>query len=278
LSSQTQTQINTTRLKSRVKGLLRRWRRGPSYQLVSGSEIGEEIEIASLVCPLRYDIIVRANFMAYYCENRHIYEEDLDAFLAHPSAQAYRSSWVKDAARSRPQIAKDKSFMQREFIGRMRRALALCDSLERNGYDDTYAIELRAANVIHHENGKSVERRFYAGDGCHRLAYHLLLGNKYLKRSQYQVRVYDEFWPRDNTYLLLGCVLRSESEYCRFISRYYCAGETFETSADILRHVEQHSPSLRDEVTSVMSIDLKRLAQTKTEEVASESSGLGQQR
>jgi hypothetical protein len=270
--------MNTTRLKTRVKGLLRRWRRGPRYQLVSGSEIGEEIELASLVCPLRYDIIVRADFMAYYRGNRNIYEQDLDAFLAHPSAQAYRSSWMKDATRSRPQITDEQSFMEREFLGRMRRALALCDSLERNGYDNAQLIELRAANVIHHENGKNVGRRYYAGDGCHRLAHLLGKGEMHLKPWQYQVRVYDEFWPRDNTYLLLGSVLRSESAYCRFISRYYCAGEAFETSADILRHVEQHSPSQLDEVTSVMSVDLKRLAQAATEEVAPKPVGFGKQR
>ena len=268
----------TGRLRGRLHGLIRRWRGQEDFEVVPGEAFGDEVEIESLVCPLRYDIIVRTDFLAYYLGHRAVYARDLDEFMAHPAAQAYFVSWSKDTSRSRPWLAEDQNYVRREFRARMQRALKLCDSLEQSGFDNRHPIELRSAAVIRHEHDKQVSRQFYAGDGCHRIAHLLLHGHTKLAPSQYRVRVYEDFQPRDNTYLLLGSVIGTEADYCRFISRYYCAGETFETPADILRHVERHSPSQLDEVTSVMSVDLKRLAQAATEEVAPGPVGFGKQR
>ena len=48
------------RLKSRIRGKFYRWREQPRNRLVLGEEFDENVDIASLICPLRYDIVVRA--------------------------------------------------------------------------------------------------------------------------------------------------------------------------------------------------------------------------
>jgi hypothetical protein len=247
-------------LKLRAKSFLRRWKEQANFQLVPGGNIGEEIKIDSLIYPLRYDVVVRAEFMSYYLAHQDVYARDLEEFLAHPVAQAYFTSWLSDACRSRPELVEDLEILHREFRRRMRRALSLCDSLQETGYDAQHPIELRAASVIRHEHEKHVQRRFYAGDGCHRLAHLMLQGTTFLTPTQYQVRVYEEFQPRDNTYRLLGRLIRTEAEYCRIMSQYYCDGAQCSNAKDVIEHVERIDPSRLEEVMSVMRVDLGRLA------------------
>jgi hypothetical protein len=261
------------RLSLRLKRLLRRWRARGKYQVVPGEEFGKEIPIDSLIYPLRYDVIVRAEFMSYYFAHRDVYSEDLRTFLAHPAARAYYTSWFSDATRSRPELTFGDAMLQSEFLVRMRRALALCDSLQSSGYDERHPIELRAASVIRHEHDKHVNRIFYAGDGCHRLAHLMLQGATCLNPAQYRVRVYQEFQPRDNTYRLLNRLVRTEAEYCRIMSRYYCDGEQYGDAKDIVEHVERSDSSRLDEVTSVLRVDLSRLAESSDSNVMAEFGG-----
>jgi hypothetical protein len=260
-------------LVSRVRRMFRRRGVPPGSRFVAGEEFGEEIRIDSLICPLRYDIIVRADFLAYYEQHRDVYAHDFKAFLAHPVAGAYFTTWFSDASRSRPQLARDRVAVQKEYESRVHRAVRLFDSLHSSGFDSRHPIELRSASTIHHERGKHIRRRFYAGDGCHRLAFLLSQGIKSLAPSQYRVLMFDEFRPRDNTYLLLGKVLRDEAQYCRFISKYYCDGKEIDQPDSILEHVMGNCPSLLDEVSSVMREDLGRLAEVSQESTEEPADG-----
>jgi hypothetical protein len=252
-------------LVSRVRRMFQRRRVPPGSRFVAGEEFGEEVRIDSLICPLRYDIIVRANFLTYYEQHRDVYAHDFKAFLERPEAEAYFTAWFSDASRSRPHLGYDRVAVQKEYETRVHRAVRLFDSLYSSGFDTRHPIELRSASTIHHEHVKHIRRRLYAGDGCHRLAFLLSQGIKSLVPSQYGVLMFDEFRPRDNTYLLLGKVLRDEAQYCRFISKYYCDGKEIDQPDSILDHVKRNCPSLLEEVSSVMREDLRRLAEDSQE-------------
>ena len=69
----------------------RRW----SEKLISGLEYGEEITTYDLICPLRYDILIRANFISLLSQNDFPSASNLDKLLEHPAARAYQT-WLKE--------------------------------------------------------------------------------------------------------------------------------------------------------------------------------------
>ena len=66
---------------SKINRRLRRLRRRWTDKSVSGLEIGKKIRIFDIVCPLRYDILVRADFVELLAENDKLLVSELEEIL-----------------------------------------------------------------------------------------------------------------------------------------------------------------------------------------------------
>ena len=235
---------------------------GKRCRVFEGEEIGLDIDIESLICPLRYDIRVRINFYNYYEQNRKLYENDLNSFLEGSPARAYYKWYKEDNLRLyRPKIYHQENRVNSYFLKKVKNAVKLFESIKQKGYDTTFPIRLKTGKTIIHENKKKLCATYYAGDGCHRLACLYCLGFKYLPKSHYIVTLRKKCIPNDSTHYLIRKIPLSTEEYFRFISSYYCEGREFINLQDIIDYLNLRRPDKLDEVLSVIHEDMKSFAE-----------------
>ncbi len=246
----------------KAKGLPRAVRRRWQETHVSGLEIGQRIRIYDLVCPLRYDISVRADFIRFLVDNAYLSTADFDAISEHPATKAYYT-WFKEVAVRRflPEIYHDDNRVHERFYERFMNVQALWASMRSQGFDHTYPVRLTSGNLVHEVNGKTVDTSFFAGDGCHRIACLLVMGKDVLEPEEYEVVSRAELRPLDNTALLLDKIPISMSDYLSFISRGYCGGRRLASADEALIYVEEHSPDRFAELKNVFRYDLDHLRQ-----------------
>lgn len=247
-------------LGSKINRWLLRVRRRWMGNLVSGVEIGKQIRIYDIVCPLRYDILVRANFIELLSKNDKILESELEEILEHRAAQSY-AVWFREVCIKRfaPEIYHDKNLVRQRFAIRVEKTKRLWESISLNGFDSAHPIRLRSGKSILGVNGKSVSEPFFAGDGCHRIACLLVMGKKYLEPKEYEVALSTEFQPFDNTALLIDKLPITVSDYLTFISRGYCEGQTLATANEAVAYLEKHDPDRLTELKNILEYDLIRL-------------------
>ena len=241
---------------SRVQARFGRYRR----EIVSGREIGKSIEIERLICPLRYDLRVRIDFIRLLRDDWPLYTEDLQGFLERPESRAY-FTWFKEVACARymPELHRNEELLKPAFINRVQETAKLWALIERHGYDPSTPIRLKSGRSIRAVNGKTIDSIYFAGDGCHRMSCLYLRGQTRLDPEQYEVEIHPEFQPLDNTALLIKHLPLDRSTYLRFISRFYCGGATLESADQIREHVAAERPQLLPELTSVFAFDLARV-------------------
>ena len=244
------------KFKSIPAGISRRWHE----KRVSGLEIGERIKIEDLVCPLRYDILVRVDFISFLADNDGLSTSDFRTLLETPVARAYQT-WFKEVfvPQVLPEIYHDDDQIRKHFYARVENARNLWESMSTQGFDYQHPISLRSGSLVQEVNGKTFDTSFYAGDGCHRIACLLVMGRKYLEPKEYEVVTRPELHPVDNTAILLEKLPISMSEYLSFISRGSCEGRTLAAAVDALAYVEQNSPSRLAELKRVFRHDLVHL-------------------
>lgn len=244
------------RLLSRIRGRVTRHRR----VIVSGSELGESVDIARLICPLRYDIRIRIEFIRLLRDEWALYNDNLDQFLSRPQSRAYYV-WFKEVvcARFMPRLQRDEHLIRPAFIERVQNTAKLWKSIVRDGYDSSTPIRLASGPSIQSVNGKTINSRYFAGDGCHRIACLYLTGHTRLEPKDYEVEVHRKFSPLDNTALLLNQFPLDRTEYLMFISLFYCDGLTIDSGDGILQYVESKKAELLPELKSVLAFDLSRV-------------------
>lgn len=232
----------------------------PDEELISGNEIGEQIKIYDLICPLRYDILIRADFIDFLAKNDYLSENDLDAIIKAAPAQRYQT-WFREIAyrRRNPEHSHDENHFRERFYQRVRKVQELWKSINANGFDYNQPIRLKSGEVIREVNGKSFETRFYAGDGCHRIACLWVMGKEVIEPEEYEVAMSEEFIPLDNTAVLLDKLSISMSDYLNFISQGYCRGHIFDNAEQVLAYVGRHSPDRLEELKNVFRYDLSHL-------------------
>lgn len=216
----------------------------------------EAVDVDELISPLRYDIMVRADFFDYLSERFDQYEEDFDRFAADATATPYYSWFTKVAlVRYRPREAADRLQMTSAFRQRLRRSGRLVASFNAGGFDVRHPISVRTAQPgARTGTGKLVSRRYYAGDGCHRLALLVRSGMKTLPPSYYRVRRDPESTVIDNTQLLIRELRLTPEQYYRFLSRGY-ADRAFPDALSLQAHVAEHSPHRLTELKAVIAAD-----------------------
>lgn len=216
----------------------------------------EPLDLDQLISPLRYDIMVRADFFDYLSERLDDYEADFDRFAAVATATAYYAWFAKVAlARYRPRQAREPALVMVEFRERLRRSARLLSSFTTGGFDVRHPISVRTAVPgALTGTGKLVRRTYYAGDGCHRLALLVRAGDTSLPPSHYRVRRDPETTVMDNTQLLIRELGLTHEQYFRFLSRGY-ADRPYADAPTLLSHVEERAPHRLSELRAVIAAD-----------------------
>jgi hypothetical protein len=229
-------------------------------KIVPGREIAESIDIDRLICPLRYDLCVRIDFIRLLRDEWTFYSKDLDGFLGRPESKAYYI-WFKEVrcAIYNPDIYRDENLVRSAFAKRVHDTARLWRSIDQSGYDLSAPIRIRTGQSIQAVNGKMINSMYFAGDGCHRMACLYLTGRTRLEPEHYEVCVLRHFVPLDITSVLAERLPLDRTTYLRFISRFYCDGLELGLVGKIHQHVAREKAHLLPELESVLAFDLAKI-------------------
>jgi hypothetical protein len=229
-------------------------------------------DLGELVSPLRYDILVRAEYFTFLAERLEQFEADFEGFFATALTHPYYT-WFTTIAlpRFRPHDAATEARRQAAYRQRLHEAASLYRSVQARGYDGVgHPLLLRAAEPgARTDSGKLVPRRLYAGDGCHRLALLLHLGCRSLPPEWYRIRRVAR--PLDNTAPLLGALRVPAAPYYRFLALGYAGNRDGDGDGvapaplpgdreALLRHVAARAPERLEELRQVLAVDEPLLA------------------
>lgn len=237
---------------------------GNYWRWVDPPELRAGIDIAMIVCPLRYDVLVRRDFLAFYAAHRDLYAADFDAFVALvKQGPYYRWFTESEAVRTKPDLLGNSAALDAAFVERLRRAARLYENVQANGFSPDYPITLKTAERLlppttdkqGPPTGKLVSSRYFLADGCHRLALLMALGHTRLLPGQFRVKCFRSFSPFDSTSLLTRSLSISPGAYFTFLSSRYCAPFAFAQGYDVVRYIAEHTPALLDEVLSLIQVD-----------------------
>ena len=212
-----------------------------------------------LICPLRYDIHVRVEFVRLLRDEWSLFQSDRPAFLERPAARAYRTWHDEVLATRRAALREQRRDIHENFVARVDRTARLWESFRDVGFDADQPIELRSGRVLQLPNQKVVNTRIFAGDGCHRLACLIAAGQETLLPDQYYLRTKPRFAPRDNTALLLAPLALDMAAYLAFLSPLYADGAAVASVADLRSALSADRPDLAAELESVLAYDLPLL-------------------
>jgi hypothetical protein len=237
---------------------------GNYWYWLEASELANGIDIASLVCPLRYDVVVRRDFLSFYAAHEDLYSSDFDAFANLVRQSSYYTWYARsDTVRSRPHLLDDPDGLWLRFVDKIHRVIDLYRSMMKAGYDERHPIVLKTAeNLIPPTadrrappTGKFISDRYFMADGCHRLAFLMMMGHTVLPAEYFRVKCFREFSPFDSTSLLAPSLPLGASQYFTFLSSRYCHPLVFEDRESFLGYVAEHSPELLQEVLSFIRVD-----------------------
>ncbi|MGH2704209.1 MAG: hypothetical protein ACRDJ4_03700 [Actinomycetota bacterium] len=238
-----------------VKGL-NALRHGISRRLRTYRVGTEPVDIWKLASPLRYDVVVRAEYISFLREHLDLFESDLDAYLLASEALPY-FIWFRDVASrfQRGYDRNDEASLRAAFAERVHRTTELFRRFQAEGFNPRYPVDLRAGTPgAATLTGKRLADRLYPGDGCHRLALVLSTGQSLLPPEWYRIRNDPLDTPLDNTHLLVRALELSREQYSEFISRGY-ADKVFADPGQLAAHVARTDPSRAAEVEQVLALD-----------------------
>lgn len=227
-------------------------------------ELANGIEIASIVCPLRYDVLVRRDFISFYATHRDLYDSDPNGFIALTKQTSYYTWYLEsEAVRTNKHLRGKPTALDQDFHKRIGRVVALYESVQKDGFSSRFPITLKTAKRIlppttdrgGPPTGKQVRAKYFLADGCHRLALLMMLGYQMLPASYFRVQCYREFSPFDSTGLLARRLLPEPSAYFGFLSTYYTAPVVLTNRSDFLDYVRSCKPEFLEEVLSVIRAD-----------------------
>lgn len=242
----------------------RTMRVGDYWYWLEVPELENGANIASLICPLRYDVVVRRDFLSFYAAHQDLYNSDFDTFANLVGQTSYYTWYVRsDTIRSRPHLLDDPDGLWYRFANKIRKTVDLHTSMMKHGYDERYPIVLKTAEHLlppkadrrKPPTGKKISDRYFMADGCHRLAFLMMMGYTILPAKYFRVKCFREFSPFDSTSLLARSLPITPAEYFAFLSSRYCRPFIYENRESFLRHIMEHRPELVDELLSIIRVD-----------------------
>jgi hypothetical protein len=249
-----------------LRGIRRRRRAEPWTSVpwtdVSPADVREGIDVWPLVSPLRYDVLLRRDFLSLLTHEATDLA-DLDACVAAAWRSSYHTWYFESEVVRTGLLGRDQADLEARFSDRVRRTVALFERLEAAGGRLDEPIVLKTADTIlpptterlGPPTGKPVMGRYFLADGCHRLAYLMLKGRTWLRPDEFRVRSTATFSPFDSTSLLMPALRLSPGEYFAFLSMGYSAPEPFADEGSLLAYLGDQRPGLADEVASVIRVD-----------------------
>lgn len=240
-----------------VRDWLSSARHGNPWSLNAGRE---ELPIAPLVSPLRFDVTVRAAYFRFYVEHRDLYRSDFGAFSERARRHAYFVWFTRVMCPNwQPHVLTDERRLAAAWADRLRASAALYDSFEARGFDPRFPITLyQGRNVLPTPTGKQVSRDVYAGDGNHRLALLMSAGRTTLLPGQYRIKRFLRLVPGDTTPGLLGGLGVDTQRYLAFLRAGYPTLR-FERVDDRIEVTGPSDGALAAEVRHLLRIDTPRL-------------------
>jgi hypothetical protein len=215
-----------------------------------------ELDLGPIVSPLRYDIMVRADFF-------HFLDSNADIFRADPSEFLYRARqhpyfvWFTELALPREirQPVTEEAVMV-AFKRRLQKTYELYWAVRNNGFDPNHPVIMRRPKtVLPTATGKEIRRDLFVTDGCHRLALMEFAGMRSVPAAFYRVAVTKEpFTPLDNTVPLVRALRPAPDAYARFLSHGY-GSRPMDDLVSLRDDVAQHHPESLAEFDSVVTID-----------------------
>jgi len=181
------------------------FRRLAFYSARSENYPGKDIiSINELIFPLRYDIILRYKFFELYKNNINIFSNSFDEFFQMTLKSDYFTWYKYIAYPLHRNVFREREDLHSLFKKRVLKSVDLYNSFQENSFDPSRPIVLYTGkNICITTSDVKPSIRYFAGDGCHRIALLLLSGSKIIKPEQYIVKEFDKFQPLDNTSLLL---------------------------------------------------------------------------
>lgn len=181
------------------------------------------IDIGELISPLRYDVLVRAQFFGFLASRPS--GESEDALVTAAQSEPY-AVWFRDVAmaRFRPWVLQDPALLAESYAERVLASRALLTSFEARGYDPSKPVTLRVSSGTQRsDTGVPMHRTVHVGDGGHRLAL-LLQSGSVLEPAMYRLD------PRpmpliDNTAVLHRALALTDATYLAFVARGYTREE-----------------------------------------------------
>ncbi len=216
----------------------------------------EPLEIHRLISPLRYDVLVRAQYFDV-CESRlDRIERDFDAHVAASRAHPYHVWFCKVmCAIQMPEVLADAAALERVFAARVRASVALLESFRARGFDAARPLLLESGRQLEPTaSGQRMAGPIFMGDGCHRLALLLRAGVRRLEPAWYRVRTFRRYAPLDHTARLVPSLPLDPESYFGFLSLGY-AGARHTTRQAILDEVRVRTPERLVELEQVIAND-----------------------
>ncbi len=246
-------------LSRRLADLGAQWFVARTSRVVPGERRGTPVDLAPLICPLRYDVEIRAALMAAFADGsapRHPTPAD----AARIPALAHYLAWVRRIALpvGQPQYLDDDEAIFGAFVRRYHRARRLWASVSRDGIHPDTRIRLLTGRRVQLPPGKQLGTDLFAGDGCHRIACLMVLGRTRLQPHEYEVE--ERLWlrPHDNTARLLGTDALPRATWLQFLAGRYAPGEVPGDAAALRAAAARLRPDLLAELDSILSTDLPR--------------------
>ena len=182
--------------------------------------VHEPVPIGPLVSPLRYDVLVRRDYFAWFAERRDEYARDFAAYARAAREHPY-FTWFRDVMCPawQPEALADDETLEAAWRRRLRRAAALHESFSRRGFDERFPITLYAGvRVLPTATGKRVARSLFAGDGNHRLALLLADGQTAVRPEQCRVQRFLTLAPADTSAVLIPALGVPAEEQAAFLA------------------------------------------------------------
>jgi hypothetical protein len=172
------------------------------------------LDIPRLISPLRYDVLVRAQFFRFL--ERH-QERGIDEILRRAKDEPY-FVWFEhvECARFFPELLTDRDLLSERYNARVRGALATLTSFRDTGIDARFPVVLvKVPDDTIADSGAPALGTLHIADGCHRLAL-LLMDGQSLEPWMHQVRPATRPL-QDNTALLVPKLAIGDAEYADFL-------------------------------------------------------------
>lgn len=182
-----------------------------------------EIDIAPLVSPLRFDVLLRKAFFDFYAEHRDMYRADFEAFAGLAREHDYFVWFERVMCRAwQPHVLADADLLAAAWAERLHASARLYESFQRDGFDRRFPITLyEGRHVQPTVTGKRISREVYAGDGNHRMALLMAAGQKTLLPWQYRIKRFRSLVPSDTTPRLVRALEVDVQRYLAFLAAGY---------------------------------------------------------